>query len=400
MDKAKIFFTCFIKSMINLSSRISTYIGSVPNKVKLSEYPLTKLDLAKIDGIQEGIPLFKGLKIEDIAFITKRLETLNLFRGCKWGCSHCLKNAVAPKKGRESILFEDLLRFVDGFKTLSERLGFNSLNGNKYINIIDDSNPIDLPIKGLSREHSVAEGMKQIYDKLNIPTLFVTSGVDTKSKYSLNATKEIVDMVKKEPNSVEDVQISVNPFLNLKGYTDRMAKTLFEFLDLFKIDKASIIYRHGGVNGVNNGVSNMGVDEVSAGKLYEEIYKKLQELSGSKLESLPQLKPEIVTEFDKSHLIEPSGRGRKFFSEERNLKLQQELIQDSLDWGVMSKEEQRETLLNRALKCVDIDGTVYTTKPSSAEYVNTPIELTIPTDIKLNYINKEKPNPIFSDIEV
>ena len=66
----------------------------------------------------------------------------------------------------------------------------------------------------------------------------------------------------------------------------------------------------------------------------------------------------------------------------------------------MSKEEQREALLNRALKCIDIDGTVYTTKPSSAEYVNTPIELTIPTDIKLNYINKEKPNPIFSDIEV
>lgn len=389
--------------MINLSSHLSTYIGSVPNKVKLSEYPLTKLDLAKIDGIQEGIPLFKGLKIEDIAFITKYLETLNLFRGCKWGCSHCLKNAVAPKKGRESILFEDLLRFVDGFKTLSERLGFDSLNGNKYINIIDDSNPIDVPIKGLSREHSVAEGMKAIYEKLNIPTLFVTSGVDTKSKYSLNATKEIVDMVKKEPNSVEDVQISVNPFLNLKDYTDRMAKTLFEFLDLFKIDKASIIYRHGGVNGVNgvnNGVNNMGVDEVSAGKLYEEIYKKLQELSGSKLERLPQLKPEVVTEFDKSHLIEPSGRGRKFFSEKQNLNLQQELIQDSLDWGVMSKEEQRETLLNRALKCVDIDGSIYTTKPSSAEYVNTPIELTIPTDIKLNYINKDKPNPIFSDIEV
>lgn len=55
---------------------------------------------------------------------------------------------------------------------------------------------------------------------------------------------------------------------------------------------------------------------------------------------------------------------------------------------------------DNAVKCIDIDGSVYTTKPSSAEYVATPIELTIPTDIKLNYINKEKPNKIFSDINI
>ena len=82
------------------------------------------------------------------------------------------------------------------------------------------------------------------------------------------------------------------------------------------------------------------------------------------------------------------------------MKLQEELIQDSLDWGVNSKGTQRQILLNNSLKCVDIDGSIYTTKPSNATYVATPIELTIPTDIKLNYINKEKPNPIFSDIEV
>ena len=68
--------------MINLSSHISTSLREIPTKVKLSEYPLTKIDLSKIDGIQQDIPLFKGVKIEDIAFITKRLETLNLFRGC------------------------------------------------------------------------------------------------------------------------------------------------------------------------------------------------------------------------------------------------------------------------------------------------------------------------------
>ena len=383
--------------MVNLSAQMSTYARNLPTGVKMSEYPLTKIDLTKIDGIQRDIPLFKGVRIEDIAFITKRLETLNLFRGCKCGCSHCLKDAIAPKFGRESILFEDLKRFVSGFKKLSERMGFDVLNGNKYINIIDDSNPIDIPVRGLKKTHGVDEAMKLIYDTLRIPTLFVTSGLPTERtqniRYANKMAANIVDMVKKNPDSVEEVQISINPFLKKEDYSFRMARTLFAFLDLFNMGKARIIYRH-----AQDGYK--GYDAKAAKDIYTEIYNLLKLHSHSKLEGIPQLKPEVVTEFDKSHLIEPSGRGRRFFSKEQNYKLQQELIQDSLDWADMSKEEQREVLLNNSLKCVDIDGRIYTTKPSNAESVNTPIEITIPTDIKLNYINKEKPNKIFSDVEV
>ena len=391
---------------MRIESNITTGLAKIPNKVKLSEFPLTKLDLSAIDGIQKDIPLFEGVKIEDIAFITKHLETLNLFRGCKLGCSHCLKNAMAPKHGRESILFEDLRRFTLGFKNLSERLGFDVLNGNKYLNIIDDSNPIDSQIKGLNRNHGVAEAIKLIYDRLHIPTLFVTSGWTEKRngdyQYSQAAAKSIVNMVKKNPDSVVDVQISVNPFLRNtnsnqnsinSSYVNRIARAITTFLDLFKIDKASLIYRH-----AQDGYD--GYDANSTKQLYEAIFKKVQEMANSTLEGFPQLAPENVTKFDKSHLIEPSGRGRKFFSFEQNMKLQQELIQDSMDWGMSTKDEQRKILLNNALKCIDIDGSVYTTKPSSAEFVASPIEITIPTDIKLNYINKEKPNPIFSDIEV
>lgn len=65
-----------------------------------------------------------------------------------------------------TILFEDLVRFLDGFKALNERLGFNVFQGNKYVNIIDDSNPSDIPIRGKSRNHSVNEALKMIYEKL------------------------------------------------------------------------------------------------------------------------------------------------------------------------------------------------------------------------------------------
>ena len=383
--------------MSKVLPKINSYLSTVPSHIKTSEYPLSKMDTKMLEGAQNSIPVFRNVKFEDIAFITKRLETLNLFRGCKWGCSHCLKNALAPKAGRETILFEDLRNFVNGFKTLSERLGFDVLNGNKYINIVDDSNPIDMPIKGIKGSHSVTEAMRLIYEKLHIPTLFVTSGWTPLNsqgyRYAFNTAKSITQMIKDNKDSVADVQISINPFLETKNYTDRMARTLLAFLELFSMDKARIILRHADK-------TQNKVNENTAKKLYEEIYKRLQELSGSNLERFPQLKPEIVTEFDKNHLIEPSGRGRRFFSKERNMQLQQELIQDSIDWNCMTKEEQRENLLNNALKCIDIDGSVYTTKPSNATFVATPIELTIPTEIKLNYINKEKPNPIFSDIEV
>ena len=383
--------------MAYIPIQAKSYIAKVPSSIKTSHFPLTQMDTKMLEGFQAEIPVFNGVKMEDIAFITKRLETLNLFRGCKWGCSHCLKNSLAPKKGRETILYEDLKHFVFGFSTLSERLGFDVLSGNKFINIVDDSNPIDMKIKGLKREHSVTEAMKLIYKKLNIPTLFVTSGWADKNlegfEYATKTAKSIVKMIKDDKNSVKEVKISINPFMNVQNYTDRMARTMFAFLDLFKTNKASITYKH-------TKEDKQGFDENATKKIYEEIYEKLQQLADSKLEEFPKLKPKIVTDWRASHWIEPSGRGRRFFSEQQNLKLQKELIQDSLDWKLYSKEEQREILLNNAFKCVDIDGSIYTTKPSSAEFVNTPIKLTIPTDIKLNYINKEKPNPIFSNIEV
>ena len=184
----------------------------IPPSIKNSAYPLTRLPLNSIEGIQKGIPLFHGVNIRDIAFVTKRFETLNLFRGCRVNCSHCLKDSKAPVKGRETVLFEDLINFLDGFKTLSERVGFNVFQGNKYVNIIDDANPSDIPIKGKYGSHSVVEAIKQIYDKINLPVIFVTSGWSKASKYSGQAAEDLVKQIEKNPASVESVEISINPF--------------------------------------------------------------------------------------------------------------------------------------------------------------------------------------------
>lgn len=402
--------------MINSSASINNYIKQLPNSIKDSKYPLSKLDTKFLEGIQSGIPLFQGekhLAMNSISFLSTRFETLNLFRGCTVGCSHCLKDAQA--NGHRSILFEDLERFLNGFKTLNERLGFNVFNGNKYLSIVDDSNPSDFPILGKGRKHSVVEAIEKIYEKLNIPILFVTSGWNKGSGYAQKASEELANAIQKNPSMIESVDISINPFVGIleksreasknnnqdkadflrNVYTSRMANVLATFLNAFASNKAQIIYRH-----ASNAEGNELVNEVATKKLYEEIYTKLRKLVGSAIDNIPQLKPEELTRFDKSHLIESSGRGRQFFSSEINLREQEQLIDEAIEWECLSNEEKFKTLNDYALKCVDIDGSVYATMPSNkVDYISAPIELTVSTDIKLNYENKTPTKPIFSDID-
>ena len=398
-------------------SNISTYINKIPNSIKDSKYPLTQLNLQNLEGVQSDICLFNGekpLTMDVISFITKRFETLNLFRGCTVGCSHCLKDAKA--EDNRSILFEDLERFLDGFKTLNERLGFNVFNGNKYLSIVDDSNPSDFPISGKDRKHSVVEAIKEIYEKLNIPILFVTSGWNKGSSYAQKASEELANVIQKNPSMIESVDISINPFVGIleksreasknhnqdkadffrNVYTSRMANTLATFLNVLTNNKAQIIYRH-----APNAEGNELVDENATKQLYEEIYAKLRKIVGSKLDDIPILKPEQLTQFDKSHLIEASGRGRRFFTAEMNFLEQQQLIDEVIDWEGLSEREKFEKLRDGALKCIDINGNVYTTMPASqVDYISAPIELTLPTKIQLNYENKKPTTPVFSDIDL
>ena len=398
-------------------SNINTYINKIPNSIKDSKYPLTKLNLQNLEGVQSDICLFNGekpLTMDAISFITKRFETLNLFRGCAVGCSHCLKDAKAEDS--RSILFEDLLRFLDGFKTLNERLGFNVFNGNKYLSIVDDSNPSDFPIFGKDRKHSVVEAIKEIYDKLNIPILFVTSGWNKGSSYAQKASEELANAIQKNPSMIESVDISINPFVGIleksreasknhnqdkadflrNVYTSRMANTLATFLNALANNKAQIIYRH-----APSAEGNELVDENAAKQLYKEIYAKLRKMVGSKLDEIPMLKPEQLTQFDKSHLIEASGRGRRFFTAEMNFLEQQQLIDEAIEWECLSEQEKFEKLRDGALKCIDINGNVYTTMPApQVDYISAPIELTLPTKIQLNYENKKPTTPVFSDIDL
>lgn len=404
------------------TTNINKIVNNIPQSVKSAEFPLSRINLKNIEGIQKGIPLFdyknKIIPLSDIDFTAKGLETLDLFRGCNVGCTHCLKDALPFPENVRSILFEDLIRFTDGFKSLSERFGFNILNGNKYLNIIDDSNPTDQPIKGLTGKHSVAEAIKVIYESLRLPILFVTSGWNIKSKTAQNSAEQIAKEFIQNPQSLKSFEVSINPFSGImensrealksgepakakalkENYTDRMVNTLLTFFDLFKglNPQGKLIYRH-----ANDFEGNELVGEEATKELYTEIYEKLKTILGEKINEAPTLNPELVTKFDKSHLIEPSGRARRYFPSGYNLNLQTELISETEKWNSMNSKEKRQFLKDYSIKCVDINGRVYSTFPASGvTSENMPVELTVPTEIKLNYLNNKDIPPVFSDIEL
>ena len=406
--------------MVN-SISINQAIKSIPSSIKVGEFPLDKVNTKLLEGIQAGIPLFDGknqVKLNDIAFITKKFETLNLFRGCNVGCTHCLKNAMPFSKKNSSILFEDLMRLTDGFKTLSERLGFNILNGNDYINIIDDANPIEAPIKGLTGSHDLSEAINNIYNSLRIPVLIVTSGWNKNNLFAQQSAEKLNTDAILNPQLFKSIQISINPFSGImeksrealnggnkekaallrNEYVDRMVNAFLTFWNMFTgtNPKGEIIYRH-----ANNNYGNELVNEFETKNLYTEIYNKLGTILGVRINDAPSIHPDIITKFDKSHLIEPSGRARKYFPYTYNMRIQSELISEYQRWDQMSEEEKYNFLKDFSLKCIDINGQVYTTSPAlNVNGVNSPIELTKYTDIRLNYANDINMKPVFSDIDL
>ena len=100
-------------------------------------------------------------------------------------------------------------------------------------------------------------------------------------------------------------------------------------------------------------------------------------------------------------MIEASGRGRRFFTQRTNFAEQEALIDEAMKWEKLTPSQKFETLRDFALKCIDIDGKVYATMPATGvKSISAPIELTVPTKIRLNYQNKTPSPQIFSDIDL
>lgn len=386
----------------NINS-VRKYIKSQPREILESSFPLASLDMKKVEGIQKGIPILKGVSMPEVKFLTKWFEALPQSRGCGSGCGHCLRDAQpAIKNG----LWDDFSGFINGFKALNERLGFNLFKGNKYVVMFDDSNlPILKSLDKNGNSHNIAEATKLIYENFNIPTSFATASWNRNDAYTQNAAKELVEYLQKKPDAASGFAVSINPFhrliknsieaakagkpelaRNYRGaYIDNTANALNTFLPMYENGKGSLLYRH-----ANNLDKNVGFREKETAQLYEEIFKKLKQLSGKNLGHIDVLNPKEVTKFDPNHLIEPKGRAKQYFSDTDNFKKYLDLQEERMNWEDLSSEQKAQNAYDYTIKGVDINGQVYLTTPS---------ENVIMTDLRLNYENKHT-IPFYSDVKL
>ncbi len=369
---------------------VNKYLKSISPQIRDTAFPLEKIHLPQLEGIQKDIVLFENTSLEDIKFISKWFQVLNLARGCKEQCTFCLRNALKPLKENSTILWEDLTRFTGGISKLNERLGFNILQGNSHITLFEDANLPVIQIKDSNDEtHSLKDAVHEIYSKLKLPIVFVTAGWSPSDKNSHQNAEELCNYILQNPDCVKEFAVSVNPFhrYNRDFYTTKIANTLKTFLPLYKGGIASILLKYNypdGIKAEENGYN-------AATSLYEEIFEKLKLLTGSQLEEYEILKPENVTRERDDNYIENKGRGQKFFSPEAVQKNNKKLFVESFQWLTMTPEQKREFAYNYTTKNVDINGQIYLITPS---------EQLIETQMKLNFVNKDKITaPIHTDVK-
>lgn len=381
---------------VNQVSQINKYIKTNSSAWARSSFPLEKIDLKKIEGIQADIPLFAGVNLESIKFLTKWFQVLNLTRGCREQCTFCLRNAKTPLKETHNtintILWEDLTRFTEGFRKLGERLGVNLFQGNSHITLFEDANLPDAIIKDKNgTEHSIKNVIQNIYENIRLPFVFVTSGWDVNNKKAQKTAEEICDYVLQTPDCTKEFGVSINPFFvgTREKYIEKIVNTLKTFLPLFKTgeERASILLKYNYPNGINadkNGQEN-------AFKLYIDIFEQLQNLCGSSLERYEYLNPKKILNHRVDNYIENKGRGQRFFSSNDVKKNNNKLFVESFEWMTLTPEQKKEYAYNYTTKNIDINGKIYLITPS---------EQVIETDSGLNFINKDKKTDrIHSDIK-
>lgn len=359
----------------------------------------------KLEGIQKGIKVFKGMPMQGIALIAEHLTQFPLSRGCRNLCSHCYVSAQTPiKKTAEAINtidFEDFKRFNEGFKRLNKRLGFNSFDDNKNLDIafFYDGDPVNTKMidkKGLA--HNVAEAMEIFHTNFKKPLLFDTAGWNKNDSWAQNTANDVAKFYEKAPNVFDQCNVSINPFhsimnisnklktkgLNTKAkklrdiYTERMANTLNTFMPLFN-KGGSIIERF-----ASEVPSKSDYSEQSFIKLKDEILTKLKSKSDDKNISLIE---KMLKNSRDSFLVEdnPSinigGRSTQYFSNKT-----QENYQQKIQKIVNDTKKTGKCDTNGAI--IDINGKVF---------IETDENVIVPTDFQLNFINKDKKTAPFSN---
>lgn len=223
------------------------------------------LDLDKLDGIQNGIKVFEGMKIKEILFALSHVYGIAATRGCYNNCVHCQVDAKKPVKENSQQInkmsWEDYSSLITGIVELNERLGFQTLSGYTYVIPLfydADSMFTELVDKN-GKKYDFIELNNFIYEKTRKSGIFDTSGWSKEDTAAQKRAEKYAEYYSKWQNAetLDQFNVSFNPFHYLnhraielkakndwegykryrKAYVDRMANIFYTFTPLLQNDK-------------------------------------------------------------------------------------------------------------------------------------------------------------------
>ena len=306
-------YPIFKSSWVKQSALAKEMIKERAARGNLKNIDIFKLDLAKLEGIQEGIKVFEGLSLKEIALMLTTMSEVATVRGCRNNCAHCYADAKPPIKETEEQInkmsWEDFKTLTGGIKELNRRLGFK-ISGEKiitedrYLVPFHDSDGTDVILKDKhGKEHDFIEIAEELYDAMGIELVFDTSGWNLSDKKAQQRAEKYVEYYSSNSNNMEpilEMNISLNPFHSLyktsvdlreKGedeksqklrdlYTTRMANAFYTFTPFFKNAKFSILK-----TSVRDGEKFKDFNVNSINELFDEILIKLRRMYKNDLET-------------------------------------------------------------------------------------------------------------------
>lgn len=383
-----------------------------------------KFDLNKLDGIQDGIKVFDGLNIKELAFISRTVLSINTVRGCHNMCSHCYANALPPMKEAGEFInkmsWEDFKSLTAGYRELADRLGFH-ISASKidkserirYMAPFHDSDCMDLVMKDKEgKEHFADEIIKELSDSTGIKGLFDTTGWAVSNKKLQQLAERYVEFYSKPENfkNMKHINISINPFHALHTrsvmerragnieqaekfreiYTERIANAIYTFTPILKTGKLDFIIRGFDaerIGEVGKGFTVKDLDALITEILGKVKQKYIQDFAGERkyIKSEDKIKSNIreIKKLMKNQLSDAVS----LFDEERSLKT----FGNSNKYYLSTKETIAEN--NKTIKAArgikelseeDLNGII----DSNGKYYITTYYSTYPTELQFNFINK------------
>lgn len=356
------------------------FAKTIKNRKYLTHF--SNEELCKLEGIQRGLKTFNGFSMNEIRYSFSHLDTIAMIRGCFSNCSHCYAEAqkpfskidIAKDSSKTSIMdWDDFQQLVKDTKTLEKRVGHPVL-GKTAVAFFYDSDLMFYENKG----KTAADVVKLWTENIDTPVQFDTAGWSIHDQKRNKIAKELCEVVNKNPDRIEQVCVSINPFSNIlertyqlekegkiedaerfrQIYIKRMANTIYSLAPCTKHDKLMfIINALADTEEKNPREMNIFFKNTFIpifGELAQLAQKDPNNYGKASLERI--MNPEYITKGFSFRPCTNEGRAAQFFSKSTEPK-------------------------NKSLKSfIDVNGKIYQYSGAA----------TNPTELQLNFKNSDK----------